>query len=326
MKRVVLVAVVTAACGRVGFDANARDAVPTDGSVETDASDAPLATACSSLTVLPVPTTGRVTGSLTRGTSTTEGTCGGELTDEVVYRLDVTQPGSRIQIAGDEGPGDEVVMYIRTDCDAPASELECDVRDGVGDGPLITRDAPVGSYFVFIDGQSSVDTGMFIATLNVMLPLGATCDPTNARDRCAPSLGCMNGTCQPESCDSAEVLGGNSPFVLVAKAFQERNLHGGSCGDGGDGGSRANEKIYRLDLASAIANLNVTTAGPDTDFDTLVYVRAGCTGPELACNDDDSTLDAVVDTGPLAAGTYFIFIDGFGPYSGTATVTITITP
>jgi hypothetical protein len=161
----------------------------------------------------------------------------------------------------------------------------------------------------------------------VLLPLDAPCDAANARDHCGPSLGCIANRCRPESCDKAEVLGGSSPFVFVADTTGARNLHGGTCGDGGDGGSRGNEKIYRLDLAAGVANMRVSTESPDTDYDTLVYVRGSCDGAELACNDDaNADHNSIVDTGPLAAGSYFIFIDAFGPQSGRATVTITLTP
>jgi hypothetical protein len=50
---------------------------------------------------------------------------------------------------------------------------------------------------------------------------------------------------------------------------------------------------------------------------------------QLGCNDDSSgaiPLASDVHTGALAAGTYYVFIDGAGTSSGTAAVTIETTP
>jgi hypothetical protein len=74
----------------------------------------------------------------------------------------------------------------------------------------------------------------------------------------------------------------------------------------------------------------VSTASTLTDFDTVVYVREGCTGRQLACDDDAGgsiqALTSDATTGALAGGDYYIFIDGFSYNTGTADVTITISP
>jgi hypothetical protein len=319
MRCALFCAIATASCGRIAFDEVARDGaiVPVDIAMPT----------CDALSVMPVPTTGKVMGTINVGGSQTAGTCAGTATDEDIFQIDVTVPGSKLQLAADQAGTKGIALYVRTECADAPSELECDTQDGIEDGPLITRAVPPGRYFVVVDGQDTAQGGNYEATMRVLLPEGAACDDNNGRDICGPSLGCMSGTCQPESCDSAFVLGGSSPFVEIADTRTQPNLHGGTCGDGGDGGARGNEMIYRLDLASSVSNVHVSTDSPDTNFDTLVYVRAGCTGTELACN-DDATPDnySIVDTGPLTAGSYFIFVDAFGPQSGLATVTITLTP
>lgn len=319
MWRVPLCAIAIAGCGRYGFDEIARDApvTPYDIAMPT----------CDAFAVTPVPTTGKVTGSIALGASQIEGTCAGAATDEDIYQIDVTVPNSKLQLAADQSGTKRLILYLRTDCAEAASELECDIEDGVGEDPLITRDVPPGRYFVVVDGQDDTLGGSYEATMRVLLPQGAACDAASSRDICGPSLGCMAGTCQPESCDSAFVLGGASPFTVIADTRAQPNLHGGTCGDGGDGGSRAGEMIYRLDLASPVSDLTVSTDSPDTDYDTLVYIRAGCTGTEVACDDDGAANNnSLATTGPLAAGSYFLFIDGFGPQTGLATVTITLTP
>jgi hypothetical protein len=91
----------------------------------------------------------------------------------------------------------------------------------------------------------------------------------------------------------------------------------------------APDAVYRLTLATAGKTVTATTVGPATNYDTLIYMRRGCSGAEIACNDDDpydgygrSTITAT----NLAAGDYFIFVSGFGPNAGAYTLTVTVTP
>jgi hypothetical protein len=117
--------------------------------------------------------------------------------------------------------------------------------------------------------------------------------------------------------------------VRVPVTTGATNRHAGTCGEGNDGGARAPEVIYVLRLAAAVSNVQISTDHAQTNYDTLIYVRAGCRGLELACSDDidpDTNNRSLVSTGPLPAGDYHVFVDGFGRRSGTAEVTIVVTP
>ena len=64
-------------------------------------------------------------------------------------------------------------------------------------------------------------------------------------------------------------------------------------------------------------------------YDTLVCVESACDGPLIACNDDASGYPegaSDLHTGPLPAGTYYVFVDGYDGAIGTAGVTIDATP
>src|SRR5690606_12092711 len=112
-----------------------------------------------------------------------------------------------------------------------------------------------------------------------------------------------------------------------ASTSSAQNLHAGSCGHANDGGLRAPEVVIAVTLADAVSNMIVNTDSSATNYDTLVYIRAGCQGPEVACNDDGGAdRRARVQTGPLPADQYFVFVDGFGTSSGDAEVTITLVP
>ena len=70
-------------------------------------------------------------------------------------------------------------------------------------------------------------------------------------------------------------------------------------------------------------------AGSDASSCSGCERTSDCEGVELACNDDSNDTQnkfSDVDTGPISSGSYDVFIDGFSTHSGTADVTITITP
>jgi hypothetical protein len=78
----------------------------------------------------------------------------------------------------------------------------------------------------------------------------------------------------------------------------------GSCG----GGSTP-EAVFKLVL-TASSDVFVTTHG--SSFNTLLYMRSACcNGAEIACNDNaDGQQTSVIQQRGLAAGTYYIFVDG----------------
>jgi hypothetical protein len=62
-------------------------------------------------------------------------------------------------------------------------------------------------------------------------------------------------------------------------------------------------------VLTARSDVFVTSHG--TTFDTVIYMRAGCCGAEIACNDDaDGRRTSVLSARNLVAGTYYIFVDG----------------
>jgi len=100
---------------------------------------------------------------------------------------------------------------------------------------------------------------------------------------------------------------------------------GSSTDHGSCGGDKAPEATFKLVLTQK-SDLFVTTHG--TSFDTVIYLRNGCCGTEIACNDDaDNRKTSVLTARNLAAGTYFVFVDGAnGGANGDFTVDIYATP
>jgi len=71
-------------------------------------------------------------------------------------------------------------------------------------------------------------------------------------------------------------------------------------------------KVIKADLCASV-------------YDTKLYIYANAVGTPIACNDDYCQFQSQVSNVPLLAGnTYYIVVDGYGGYSGTYTLTVTV--
>jgi hypothetical protein len=99
-------------------------------------------------------------------------------------------------------------------------------------------------------------------------------------------------------------------FVPLPGGRFKGTTSGASANEGSCGGGTAPEGVFKIGL-NAKSDLFVTTHG--TGFDTVVYLRRGCCGPEIACNDDaDEHKTSTLSARGLAAGTYYLYVDGAG--------------
>ncbi len=77
------------------------------------------------------------------------------------------------------------------------------------------------------------------------------------------------------------------------------------------------------------APATVTAEITSATFDTVLHLRSICADPltEIACDDDGAGSLLSRLTVSLAAGTYYLIVDGYGSSSmGTYTMRVTITP
>ncbi|HTL36701.1 MAG TPA: hypothetical protein VL326_26385 [Kofleriaceae bacterium] len=327
MTRAGLCLLICTAC-RLHFDGIAE--VDARGGSNVDAlADAP------SCAAMPVPENGQISGTLTTSAGGDRmGSCGGQGVDELVWSIDVTIPGSGLLLAADGPALIDTLIYARASCNDVTTEVVCNNNDGVGDAAAIRlTSVAVGRYYIAVDGDMTngqIYTGVFDGSINVLLPNNAPCDPAVPRDRCAPDYICQTNVCVPATCTATTNLSGSMMYTQTGSTLGGTNEHAGTCGQGSDGGTRAPEAVYSLTLAAGVSNVHVTTDNPGTSYDTLIYMRSGgCAGPEIGCDDDTFTTAvnaSTIDTGALASGTYFIFVDGFASKSGNYELTVTITP
>lgn len=211
---------------------------------------------------------------------------------DVVYTVEVTQTSTlAVTLVPDTlTTATGWSVYLRSDCQFDASELRCsnNVVDKTQPVSMTARNLLPGTYYLWVDGYSGV-SGAF--TLQATLT-ESTSIPTN------------------DLCSAAAVL----PFVDgVASVHGDTGLathrDTGSCGkmNGGD-------LFYQFTLsdpASVVAT--VTRAQSTPGWKPTLYLRHDCTaagevrcGKEIAAHPGEAT----VFVPSLAAGTYYLVVDG----------------
>lgn len=164
------------------------------------------ASACGAATALSIPTPTTMTtstsamGVLMQGTGLFQGECAPTLGLEDIYTVTVPDMIDVDLVLTTESPGSDsagdTVIYVRTQCVEPATSMTTWCNDDDTDATpstylsrLVIEDAAPGDYAVFVEAWQGVqpDTSLryeLSASLRPVLPTGATCDPTEARDRC----------------------------------------------------------------------------------------------------------------------------------------------
>ena len=246
--------------------------------------------------------------------------------------------------------------------DAPAADLAADVPadravDRVGDVASDVRlDRPMDVQVDLIRDVPTditevggiIDVGVDLACGAAHHRCGDTCVSNSSLDSCGPTscgsctapanaTATCNGVTCGFSCNASYVPQGSLCVPgcdpLCAPGAIPVPLPGGrftgttgglSANAGSCGGGSAPEAVYQLTL-TVPSDVFVTTHG--SRFDTVVYMRRGCCGAEIACNDNaDSRSTSVLTAIGLAAGVYEIFVDGAGAGAGAYTIDIYANP
>jgi hypothetical protein len=211
-----------------------------------------------------------------------------------------------------------------------------------GWGERLEANGQRGTRFVVIDGSAQfggAPAGAYTlrATTRPIVDERAACDPAGLASRCADDLRCVAGTCVEDddevACAAAidvtdDLADGAHALAGALRTFEADRGHG-SCALREDGG--AGEARVRFTLEAA-ADLVATTDLPGTDFDTVLWLEAGCDGEEVACADDVDrearNFKSRLEIDALPAGTYDLVIDASSrlPRRGEFALELTATP
>ncbi|MFO0653401.1 MAG: hypothetical protein U0326_44685 [Polyangiales bacterium] len=236
--------------------------------------------------------------------------CGGSTANpEQVYAL---QLPSRSRVSLRLTSAFDGVLSVRSGCDPASPEVAC--NDDAGDTRHSALDVTLdaGTHFVFVDGWGTSGAGTYslVATVTsleastVVVAVGAP-DVSFVAPPPVVAVAPPEPPLRVSTCEQATPLPHDGAVHDETSGYA--NQRGASCGSG----ARSPERVYALTLTRrARVRLRLTST-----FDGVLYVRSGCSqGAEIACNDDagdtrHSALDVTLD-----AGTWFVFVDGYGEH------------
>jgi len=224
---------------------------------------------------------GSFSGDTTAAADDFHGGCGSTGGRDVVFEMVIT---TRSSVTIDtNGSSFDTTLYIQSgSCGGPV--VECDDDDGSGLQSMITRTLDPGTYWVVVDGYSSSYYGAY--TLNVSI------SPVGAGDTCPSTLThSWPGT----------AVGSTTAYLNDYSSWSCQSSSGGP------------DVVYQLPLGVA-ATVTIDTIG--SGFDTvLALLDSGCS--EIDCDDDGAGYPESRIITSLAAGTYYIVVDGYGGASGS---------
>lgn len=273
--------------------------------------------------------------------STTASSCsaGAASSRETKYLIDLgsTPRDLVVEVAVDENasPPFDVVLYARTNCAMFASELACADAGWSERLEVLNQMGPV---YVMVDSTAQhggLTQGPYTLTTATrdIIATGNACEPAGVTNRCETGARCVGASCVTDSaalaCAQAvelDLATGSAAVTATTWAYAA-DFYQGPCAF--DAAAGAPEHIYRFTLAQP-SDVVATTDDAATRFDTVLYLRAAsCDGAAVACGDDvdapagnfRSTLTATA----LAAGTYYLFVDGSSAAAGTGPYRLTVT-
>jgi hypothetical protein len=261
-----------------------------------------------------------------------------------------------VEIFAGNDPDEDIASITVNFMDYSGNPVKVDLGDGtpVSTTTLDARSA-TGKAFVFANYPASgftslvpkisampTDTfgrsGIAVTATVAAQPVkanGQACDPAGIAgcaqgSACSPGVtGATNtcgavGTLQTAKCTAAPQAATSG--VLAAWGVAQ----GTSLWDPPSGCTFATEvnrpeALVSLKLTSPVSTLTVSTATPETDFDTVLYVLPSCatnSSQALGCNDDTQGFSSTVTLTNVAAGTYVIVVDSANPQGGHFGLTV----
>jgi len=256
--------------------------------------------------------------------------------NDTVYQLNPDASGTLRVTLRNLSDGFDGVLYLRSDCDEPATVLTCVDEEGLGGEESLLYGVGAGeadSYFLFVDG-SDVTEGDYELGLSLEPALcgdGVVNEPDGEQcDYGDPVPGC-DSSCHFEPPDTLEDICSTKTINLTTDPLTQpghtigyTDDYAAPCGAAAGGPDRA----YTVTTPGFTGSLTVSVEA--TDFDAVLSVYAVCSNGELdnllACSDDPEASATEQVTLPADPNSEFIVVvDGYdaGSY-GSYTLTLSL--
>ena len=266
---------------------------------------------CRSDMLIPIIALGSYQGLVTQQESSARGSCGGAGA-EVVYTFSVA--GDSPLCLSTDGADYDTVLYVRTECGDPESEVACN-DDYIQFSSALTLNAQANTpYYLFVDsfGQSGeYDLHLSVGACDPPLTL-ERCDLRGDEDRngladcddpaCVGFPGCISPI-RALACDSSVLVPLNTLGVYSGDTSDAPSGEAGSCSGSG------REVVYAF--TPSVADL-ICIQTSEVSFSSALYVRTACAqeSRELACDHLGESDTAQITLNTEADHTYYIFVDG----------------
>jgi hypothetical protein len=243
--------------------------------------------------------------------------------------LDANGKPTKFDVGGDNAPLPSITLDVRGTPGATFFYENDPVQAFASAVPKISVTA------TDLAGRSGMPVIASVAT-QVQHSAGGSCDPhgfvgCTAGNACSPGIaGAMNACASVSSLQMAKCTA--APQASTGNLTAGWGLvQGASLWDPPDGCALPSavgrpESVVMLKLAQAVSTLTVSTATPETDFDTILYVLPGCASSSnaaLGCNDDAQGYSSTVTLTNVAAGTYAIVVDSVDAQGGHFGLSVT---
>ena len=255
---------------------------------------------------------------------------GGNSPAQLFLGADPAEDLASLQVNFLDANGKSLVVDLSGDGNgAPESSVLLDARGSLGqtfffeNDPSSTFAASVPKISVIATDSSGKSGSPVVATLanQPVVPSGQSCDPYGF-SLCAVGTACSPGMVGTTNrCAAVPTLQANkcatAPGAATGVLAGWGAVAGASVWDPPAGCALPTavnhpESIVMVKLAHAVDTLTVSTAVPETDFDTILYVLPDCatsSSQALGCNDDAQGYASTLTLQNVPAGTYAVVVD-----------------